>query len=108
MRCGPRTRICGPRNTLGTDFQIFRNVAELDGHVHRDLRHRIARHRQPQAHSQRQREQLDAEIVQHVPAKKVFHASARLPELTRESARVRQRKPLRCRLRRSQVPRRHS
>ena len=63
----------GPWNIFRTDLQVLRNVMEFDGHIDRNFRHRIARHRQPQSHGQRQRKQLQSEIVQHVPAKKIFH-----------------------------------
>ena len=43
-----------PRHGFGIDFQVSRNVMELNGNVYRDFGNWIACNRKPQSHRQRQ------------------------------------------------------
>src|SRR5437588_2270512 len=68
------------RDIFPADLQILRNIAKLDGHGNGQLGWLLTRNGQPQAHSQRQGNQFQEEIVEHIAAKEVAHGYRSTPE----------------------------
>src|SRR5262249_6395008 len=65
----------GAWNVLRADFQVFVNVVKFNGNVHGDFGHGVAGDGEPQGHGQGQREQLQAEVVEHVAMEEVVHGA---------------------------------
>jgi hypothetical protein len=63
----------GGRDIFGIDLQVRGNVVKLDGNSDSDLSDGIASNSQPQSNGEEQREDLQAQIVEHIFVKRVGH-----------------------------------
>ena len=61
------------RNVLRVDLQVLGNIPKLNGHFDRHDRGVVLRHGQPQPDGEGERDELQAEVVQHVAAKEILH-----------------------------------